>query len=67
MKLKTHLRLLRAIMPRTHVVLPVSLVEKLINAGYSAYGPALGGDEAAVKACNAAAHAAERILARKRL
>lgn len=58
---------LREMTPRSHAVLPVGLVETLIDAAWRAYLPAFGGSEVAVAEAFNAAQAAQNVLDRAAL
>lgn len=52
------------LLPDGYEVLPVEVIRLLVDAGYAAYAPAFGGDEAEVKRVRHAARAADNVLAR---
>lgn len=54
-------------MPEGYELLPVEVIETLIDAAYRAYGPAFGGSQQAVSRAYHAARAAENVLNRRKV
>ena len=52
------------LIPEGYVVLPVSLVEELIRAGFAVYEPAVGGSDEAADRIRNAARAASNVVDR---
>lgn len=54
------------LMPKGYELLPIEVIETLIDAARRAYTPAFGGDEEAVARAYHAARAARNVLARRK-